>query len=255
MKVILLGTGSSSGVPMIGCNCNICQSKNPKNKRKRSSIYIEANGVKILVDTSPDLRQQVLEYGVDKVDAVIFTHAHADHIHGIDELRSFNYLSNKSIPIYANQETLAYLKDKFDYCFLPVSDKGWYRPSLVGNQIDSNKRFDINGLVVHPFLQNHGVTDVLGIRIGDVAYSVDVNFLPESSIEIIKGTKVWIVDCLRYTPSHSHAHLDLTLQWVKEVNPDRAILTHMSHNFDYDQLKRELPTKIQPGFDGMVINI
>jgi phosphoribosyl 1,2-cyclic phosphate phosphodiesterase len=253
MKVILLGTGSSSGVPMIGCNCNICQSKNPKNKRKRCSIYIEANGTKILVDTSPDLRSQALEYGIDKVDAVIFTHAHADHIHGIDDLRSFNYLSNKSIPIYANQETLAYLKSKFDYCFLPVSDKAWYRPSLVGNQVFPNEKFDINGIVIQPFAQKHGTTDVLGVRIGDVAYSVDSNYLSERSFEILQGTKVWVVDCLRYTPSHSHAHLDLTLEWVEKINPERAILTHMSHDFDYDQLKRELPVKIEPGFDGMII--
>ncbi len=254
MKITILGSGTSGGVPLIGCECKVCYSNNPKNKRLRASILIEMNGLNILVDTSPDLRQQSLQNNIKKVDAVIFTHAHADHSHGLDELRSFNFLSDKEIPIYADKETFEELMQKFHYAFLPrIPEKGWFRPALIPHIIKAGDIINIGDVEVKTFHQRHGNGKTIGLRIGDFAYSTDVNYLNEDAFLALKGVKIWIVDCLRYEPAPTHSHLELTLDWINRVSPERAILTHMNHEMEYVELSNQLPPNVEPAYDGMVI--
>jgi phosphoribosyl 1,2-cyclic phosphate phosphodiesterase len=244
-------------VPLIGCDCAVCTSKNPKNTRKRVSALVEADGVNILIDTSPDLHRQALDNHIKRVDAVLYTHDHADHTHGIDELRSFNYLSGKEIPVFADKSTLGVLKQRFAYVFREKPENIWFRPCLTANAIDEGDMvdFEVLGVWVKAFRQGHGKLESLGFRIGDFAYSTDVDFIPETSFEALAGVKVWIVDCLRETKSYSHSNLVQTLQWIERVKPERAILTHMSHEVDYDALKAQLPPHIEPGYDGLTMDI
>lgn len=256
MKITLLGTGASAGVPLIGCKCAVCVSLNPKNRRLRSSILVEDNGMVLLVDSSPDLRQQALAAKLTHIDGVLYTHAHADHTHGIDEIRSFNYLSNKPIPAYADATTLANLKQSFPYAFLPaIPHYGWFRPCLIPHPLEPGHAFKAASMEVLPFLQTHGKITTLGFRFGAMAYSTDVNHLDENAFAVLEGVSLWIIDCLRYTPSPTHADLALTLAWIERVKPKRAILTHMSHDFDYDSLTKSLPEGVEPGYDGMVIEM
>ena len=256
MKVTILGCGSSTGVPVIGCKCDVCLSDNPKNKRSRVSLLIETHGKKLLIDSSPDLRAQALRHGIDCIDALLYTHEHADHTHGLDDLRSFNYLSDKAIPIYCDKKTYDSISSKFSYAFLekpPV----WFRPCLSANILEegASGSFDVLGIPVTYFKQLHGKTTSLGYRIGNFAYSTDTDGLEPSAFEALSGVKVWVVDCLRYTPSLTHASLPMTLEWIQRVKPELAILTHMAHEFDYDRLSNELPPGVAVGNDGMAIEM
>jgi phosphoribosyl 1,2-cyclic phosphate phosphodiesterase len=257
MRVTMLGCGFSGGVPLIGCDCAVCTSKNPKNIRKRVSVLVEINNINMLIDTSPDLHQQALDNNIRRVDAVLYTHEHADHTHGIDDLRSYNYLSDKDIPVYSNKITIESLQQRFDYVFSKKTQQAWIRPSLQPTVIPEGDvvQFDVLGVAVTAFKQGHGKSESLGFRIGDFAYSTDVDFIPEKSFEALAGVKVWIVDCLRYVKSYSHSHLEQTLAWIARVKPERAVLTHMSHELDFDALKAELPYGVEPGFDGLTMDI
>lgn len=258
MKITVLGCGHSLGVPVIGCDCAVCLSDNPKNKRLRVSVLLEINGINIVIDTSPDFRQQMLRANIRKIDAVLYTHDHADHIHGLDDLRQFNVLQKDVIPVFSNSEIMASIQKRFSYAFLPKpTENAMFRPSLTANILPDVPihEFMAEDIKVTAFEQKHGKSSTLGYRIGDFAYSTDVNMLPESAFDALKGVKCWVVDCLRYTPSYSHSHLELTLEWIKRVKPERAILTHMAHEFDYDKLSSELPAGIFAGFDSMVLEI
>lgn len=258
MKITILGCGNSLGVPVIGCECAVCTSDNPKNKRLRVSVFIEINGMNIVIDTSPDFRQQILLNNIKKIDAVLYTHDHADHTHGLDDLRQFNILQGDVIPIYSNAEIISSLQKRFAYSFLPrPMEDQMFRPSLVSHILPDtqNHEFMIGDTKIIAFKQQHGKSHTLGYRIGDFAYSTDVNILSDTAFETLAGVKCWVVDCLRYTPSYSHSHLENTLEWVKRVKPQQAILTHMAHEFDYDKLSSELPTGVFVGYDGMVIEI
>lgn len=257
MKVTILGCGSSGGVPLIGCTCAICTSKNPKNNRTRVSLYIEIKDLKLLIDTSPDLRQQALRHKINRVDAVLYTHDHADHTHGIDDLRSFNYLSNASIPVYGDARTMEALSRRYAYAFGPPPQKIWSKPSLTSHSLPESPvhAFSIKNVPITAFQQLHGKDKTLGYRIGDFAYSTDTNELPETAFNALRGVKTWAVDCLRYTPSPVHANLEKTLEWIRRVEPKQAILTHMAHEFDYDKLSRELPANAKPAYDGMVLEL
>lgn len=257
MRVTVLGCGASGGVPLIGCTCQVCTSNNPKNNRTRVSLHIEINNFKLLIDASPDLRQQALRHRLNRLDAVIFTHDHADHTHGIDELRSFNYLRDDSLPIYADTETLSGLQQRFAYAFLKKPEYVWYRPSLTGHALPDEPihHFTIEGQPVTAFRQQHGRGKTRGIRIADFAYSTDTNELPDSAFDALEGVDIWIVDCLRYSDSPSHSTLEKSLKWIEKVKPRRAILTHMAHDFDYEKLARELPAGVEPAYDGMVIDM
>jgi phosphoribosyl 1,2-cyclic phosphate phosphodiesterase len=256
MRVTMLGCGPSWGVPQIGDDWGACDPANPKSRRRRVSVLVEDGGATILVDTSPDLREQLLSAKVRRVDAVLFTHAHADHLHGIDDLRGVNRLMKKPIHIYVGPETLAAIRERFGYVLTPHrghSGPGFYKPVL--EQVVIAGPFTVAGVRVVPFVQDHGFSKTLGFRFGSFAYSTDVVELDEAAFAALAGVEVWIVDCLRREPHVTHSHLAKTLQWIARVRPRRAILTHMDESLDYAALTRELPAGIEPGYDGLVIEL
>lgn len=245
---------------MIGCRCAVCTSSNPKNRRSRASILIEKGDTTLLVDVSPDLRQQALACHITQVDAIVFTHAHADHCHGIDDLRSFNYHKNQQIKVYSDSKTLSKIEHRFDYAFKPPTPEyGWFRPALEPHIIEVNHLNPVTispDITIIPFLQQHGKhSTTIGIRIDDFVYSTDVNNFPEESSQALENIECWVVDCLRYDPAPTHAHLDLTLSWIKRFKPRRAVLTHLGHEMDYDTLNTQTPEHVEPAFDGMVIEL
>jgi phosphoribosyl 1,2-cyclic phosphate phosphodiesterase len=254
MRVTILGCGTSSGVPVIGCRCAVCTSDEPRNRRRRCAILIDRGAVRLLVDTPPDLRCQCLDAGIDRLDAILYTHAHADHVNGLDDLRALNFLMGRPIDAYGDPSVLARIRERFGYAFLaPEPGKGWWRPAL--NPIAIDGPFRIGDLEVRPIEQRHGRLPSWGFRIGAFAYSPDASHLPEPAIAELRGVGIWVVDCLRDRPHPSHAHLDQTLAWIAEVRPKRAILTHMNHELDYLELRKRLPTGVEPAYDGMVLEI
>lgn len=257
MKVTVLGCGASSGVPVIGCDCTICTSANPKNRRTRVSILLESEHTKILVDTPPDMREQVLRNRIKTVSAVIYTHAHADHIGGIDDTRSFNYYNNAPLDIYSNRETLDEIQQRYPYMFQqPTENRAlWYKPSLNPILFEPPQVYMIGDIEIRPFWQMHGQSRTLGLRIGNFAYTTDTNGFPEDTLSMLKGIDVWLVDCLRYKPASTHAHLNMSLGWIEQMKPKQAYLTHMNHELDYDVLAKELPKHVMPAYDGLVINV
>lgn len=252
MKVTILGCGSSGGVPRIGNDWGACDPSNPKNRRRRCSILVEDAGATVLIDTSPDMREQLLDAGVTDLDGVVWTHDHADQTHGLDDLRVIAIRHRRRVEVWGDAETLRRLKAKFGYCF-PEGTTGAYPAILNDHLIDGP--FTIKGMEILPFEQDHGTMPSLGFRIGALAYANDVVHLDDAAFEAMAGCKVMIVDALRYTPHPTHAHLDRALEWIDRVRPERAVLTNMHVDLDYDTLKGELPDHIVPAYDGMVIDI
>jgi phosphoribosyl 1,2-cyclic phosphate phosphodiesterase len=250
VKVTVLGCGTSSGVPVIGCDCAVCRSDDPRNRRLRCSVLVEAHGQRLLVDTSPDFREQALRAGIRGLDAILYTHAHADHVHGIDDLRALNFLQGRPIEAWGDPEVLAQIQSRFAYAFQPPSEgKGWWRPALVARPFDGP--FRIGPVEVIPFPQLHGRSTTWGFRIGRFAYTSDASDLPEETFRLLDGVEVWIVDCLRERPHISHAHLELTLAWIARVRPRLAVLTHMNHEVDHAAWTARLPEGVAVGHDGM----
>ncbi len=254
MRVTVLGCGTSSGVPMIGCQCEVCLSDDPRNKRRRCAITIRSDDTTILVDTPPELRLQCIDAGIDRVDAILFTHAHADHVNGLDDIRSLNNLMDRPIDAFADAAVLEKIRSRFDYAFLPPDPmRGWFRPCMKPVNMDGP--FVVRDLLVQPIEQLHGRGPSFGFRIGKFAYSTDTNGLSEQALRSLEGLDVWIVDCLRDKPHPSHAHLEMTLGWVERLRPKRTILTHMSHELDFNDLARRLPKGVEPAIDGMKIDV
>lgn len=257
-KVTILGCGASAGVPIIGNIWGNCDPTNPKNRRTRSSIFIEYASTKLLVDTSPDMRHQLLRNNISNFDAIFYTHEHADHTHGIDDLRVIYYLNgNQSIPVYSDKRCLDELKQRFPYLFGVGENAATpedFQVFLDAHYIDIVP-LTIKDIPITPFLQDHGTITTLGLRIGDFAYSTDAVDLDEAAFEALRGVKVWVVDCLRLTPSKVHAHLDKTLQWIDRIKPEKAYFTQMSKDLDYDSLCERLPAHIRPAYDGLVLEI
>lgn len=256
MKVTILGSGSAAGCPSVSGGWGKCDPTNPKNRRRRSSILVEDGPTTILVDTSPDLREQMLGAKVRRLDAVLYTHAHADHIHGIDELREINRISQGPLPIYAPPETLEVLETRFSYVFEGIPEgKPVFRPWLLPNNITPAQTFSVGTISVCPFLQDHGFSSTIGYRFGDIAYSTDLIDLPRASKDIIRGAKVWIIGVLSDNPYPTHVHVAKALEWIAEFKPQHAVLTHMSNSMDYDTLIAQLPAGVTPAFDGRVIEV
>ena len=256
MRVTVLGAGSSSGVPIIGGDWGACDPDEARNRRRRASILIECGKAAILVDSSPDCRQQLLDAEVQRLDAIVYTHAHADHSHGIDDLRWINVAMDAPLPAYGDAKTLKTLGNRFGYAFEPLKrfegrPPNYYKPVLTPNEITGP--FTIAGVAVTPFEQDHGFSTTLGLRIGDFAYSTDVVGLDEAAFWALNGIDTWIVDAYRHQPHPTHAHLDLTLSWIERVRPGRAIICHMGAEMDYQTLRRDLPPGVEPAYDGMVI--
>jgi phosphoribosyl 1,2-cyclic phosphate phosphodiesterase len=254
MRVTVLGCGASTGVPAIGPNWGQCDPADPRNRRRRVSLLVEIGEVAILIDTSPDLREQLIDARVRRLDAVLMTHAHADHLHGIDDIRQLNRIMKAAIPLWADARTLAEIRRRFGYALEPPPAPGqFYRPTLEPHEITGP--FAVKGVPVVPFAQNHGYSMTLGFRIGDMAYSTDVTELDEAAFAAIAGIELWIVDCMRRTPHATHSHLDKTLGWIERIGPRRAVLTHMDQSLDYRTLAAELPAGVEPGQDGLVIDL
>jgi phosphoribosyl 1,2-cyclic phosphate phosphodiesterase len=256
MKVTILGCGGSNGVPTIGGNWGACDPNEPKNRRLRASVLIEGEGQRILVDTSPDLRAQLLSTGNGWLDGVVYTHGHADHLHGIDDLRMVNVIRKAPLDIYADPLTLAQIEQRFDYVLTPLDPAGYagmpfYKPLLVAHPIDGP--FRIGALDVVPFEQDHGYSKTLGFRFGPIAYSTDVVGLDEVAFRVLDGVKVWVVDALRLEHHSTHAHLGRTLEWIARVKPERAILTHMSPAMDYATVRGHCPPGVEPAYDGLTV--
>lgn len=265
LEVRILGCGSSGGVPRLGEGApywGACDPDNPKNRRLRCSILVthkaEGGETRVLVDTSPDLREQLLAARIGRLDGVLITHDHADQLHGMDDLRVVTLNMKRRLDVWSDAQGLHGVMKKFSYCFQtpPGSD---YPPILNAHVIpEPFTEFGVEGhggpVPILAFGQQHGRIRSLGFRFGPVAYSPDVDGLDEEAFAALEGVDCWIVDALRYTPHPSHAHLERTLEWIARVKPKRAILTNMHVDLDYDRLKRELPSGIEPAYDGMVLS-
>lgn len=249
MKVTILGCGASGGVPWIGGDWGSCDPHEPRNRRRRASIVVEAGGSRVLIDTSPDLRAQCLDANISNFDAVIYTHDHADHTHGIDELRPIVQRRRSPMPIFGRADAIESISRRFDYAF----GGGAYPPIVAPNVIDGP--FRVGDVTIAPFEQDHGGPISLGLRFGAIAYSTDLVALDERAFAALAGVKVWIVDALRDKPHPTHAHVDLTLEWIARVRPERAILTHMTAGLDYATLAARLPGGVEPAHDGLVIEL
>jgi phosphoribosyl 1,2-cyclic phosphate phosphodiesterase len=256
MKITVLGCGSSGGTPLLGPNgwADIDRD-DPRNRRRRPSIIVETENTRILVDTSPDMRSQLLDAEVWQVDAILFTHAHADHVNGIDDIRTLNHYHGGAIDAFGSVQTLDTLQERFGYIFEPYRDVNpqFWRPCLTPHVI--NGPFEIGDIEIQPFHQEHGRMPSLGFRFGPFGYSTDVKTLPEEAFDLLAGIEVWIVDALGETPHPTHSHVEQTLEWIDRVGPKRAVLTHLSNRTDYARLAARLPAGVEPGIDGMVIQI
>ena len=252
MLIKILGSGSSGGVPLIGPYWGDCNPNNPKNKRRRVSIAIEILNKTILIDTSPDLREQSIDCNINKIDAVLWTHAHADHVNGIDDIRQFLWKRKEKLPVFASRETLDTLKRRFDYVF--DNNNAYFKPPLDPKSVNPGY-FNIHNIKILAIEQFHGKEITYGYRINNFAYSTDVNSFPENSFNMLKNLDLWIVDCVRYEPHYSHAHLDLTLEWISKLKPKKAILTHLGAWLDYDELKSKCPFNVEPAYDGLIIDL
>jgi phosphoribosyl 1,2-cyclic phosphate phosphodiesterase len=254
MRLTILGSGTSTGVPMIGCGCAVCRSSDPRNKRTRSSLWVQCQSRNILIDTSIDLRQQALACGLERLDAVLFTHSHADHIHGLDELRSFNYHQKSPIPCYASRETLDRIKESYGYVFSEAPSES-YRPQVVANEISAGRDLDLFGIRFEPVEVLHGGMTVFGYRFNDVAYVTDCNRIALSSMRRLSGLRLLIISTVGYKPHATHFHLDGALEIIRSLSPKEAVLTHLSHAFDHGKVSRELPSGVRLAHDGMVIEV
>jgi phosphoribosyl 1,2-cyclic phosphate phosphodiesterase len=258
----LLGTASSGGVPRVGPVWGACDPANPKNRRRRCALLVDrfAGGGRttVLVDTPADLREQLLDARVTTLDGVLYTHDHADHTHGIDDLRGVFFNMRRRVHVWADTSTRRALESRFEYCF--AQKPGSLYPSILqAHDIQPPNPVRIEGaggtVAAVPIVQHHGDGTSLGFRFGNVAYSPDISGIPESSQALLRGLDLWIVDALRPMPHPSHFSVKQALDWIERLQVKRAILTHMTVELDYEELRRELPPNVEPGYDGMVIEM
>lgn len=257
-SITILGSGSSGGVPRPALGWGACDPRNPRNRRRRTSLLVERrNGAgitRVLVDTSPDLREQLLEAEVDWLDGVLFTHEHADHTHGIDDLRGLFIHRRRRVDVYLDEPTSKAVRARFGYCFeAPAGSE--YPPIVTEHRLKPGSAVTVTGeggaITALPVLQEHGDISSLGFRFGPVAYSCDLSGLPDASVAALAGTEVWIVDALRYRPHPSHFSVEDALGWIGRIKPGRAILTNLHSDLDYEELRSKLPAHVEPAFDGL----
>ena len=262
LRFTILGCGSSGGVPRPALGWGDCDPNNPKNRRRRTSLLVERRSrtgvTRVLVDTSPDLREQLLDAAVDWLDAVLITHEHADHTHGIDDLRALFIARRRRIPIYLGERASQTMRARFGYCFATPAGSE-YPPIADEHRLGAGQMVTVDGeggpVQALPFLQEHGDIASLGFRFGELAYSCDLNGLPPESATALTGLDVWIVDALRYRPHPSHLSVDESLAWIARLKPRRAILTNLHADLDFDSLRSRLPAHVEPAFDGLCIEM
>jgi len=254
MKLTFLGTGTSQGIPVIACGCSTCSSPDPRDKRLRTSAYLEVENSKLVFDCGPDFRQQMLNNGLDHVDAILMTHEHNDHIIGLDDLRPMNFRQGIDMPIYGLERTLDELKLRFAYAFEKRPYPGAPRFNLF--PIEALKSFSFQDIDILPLDIHHGNLPILGFKIGSLCYITDAKTVPERSVEKIKNSKVLVINALRHRHHNTHFSLDEALAFIEKVNPERAYLTHLSHLFPpYEALKNELPKNVFVAYDGLSVAI
>ena len=260
LRFTILGCGSSTGVPRVGGEWGKCDPNNPKNRRRRCALLVEkrpaGKTTTVLVDTGPDLREQLLFAGTRTLDGVLYTHDHADHTHGIDDLRMLSYGMKRRIDVWFDQPTRQSLTSRFAYCFT-TPPGGSYPPILTAHDARHGETIEVHGpagtIKALPVRQIHGDIESFGFRFGDVAYSPDISSLPEDSAPLLEGLDLWIVDALRATPHPSHFSVGQALEWIARLKPKRALLTHLHIDLDYEALRRVLPEGVEPAWDGMVV--
>ncbi|MBI5118432.1 MBL fold metallo-hydrolase [Candidatus Poribacteria bacterium] len=253
MKIIFMGTGTSLGVPVIGCKCKVCVSCNPKNKRTRASICVQtASGKNVLVDTATELRLQAVRNDVSSVEMILFTHYHADHIHGLDDVRKFNQSSRGTIPCYADEATIERIQRVFFYAF--DHDYSWGAiPHITLKPMPPE--LWLEEVRITPVNLHHGKAQILGFRFNDAAYLTDCSAIPPESVERLKGLKLLIIDALRYKEHPTHFNLEGALKAIEEIRPERALLTHLSHEFDHEQVNSGLPPHVALSYDSQVVEV
>lgn len=249
----VLGSGTSSGVPIVGCTCQVCKSTNPKNKRLRSSCWVQVDDKSFLIDTSPDLRAQALQNNILKVDAVLFTHTHADHIHGIDEMRVYNAQSGGVIPVYGDEYTIKHLVSHFEYIFNPSHTYPSLIPRLVPHAVSGT--FDVLGVPVTMIPCQHGKYQTTNYRIGNGAWLTDTNGIPDSSMALLKDLDVLFIDGLRQSPHPTHFHLEESLKVAQQIGAKKTYLIHLAHDYDHDEFNKTLPEGVELAYDGLVVSV
>ena len=258
IKITVLGTGTSVGIPALGqLGWGKCDPSNPKNKRQRCAVLIQSQNTTILVDAGPDIKNELIEHNIQKLDAVFITHSHSDHVSGLDELRPFYFYNREKIKIFTNKETSSFLLERFNYLFNKSElSQSYFQPPLILQEIKYYDDLSINDVNIKTIKQNHGVTDTLGFIFNKkFAYCTDVVSFPEKSFEHLHNLKLLIIDGLRQSPHIAHAHFDLSFDWISKLNPDIAYLTHLSPESDHDVVTKLCPPKTYPAYDGLVIDI
>lgn len=250
MEITFLGSGTSHGIPVLTCNCAVCTSADPKNKRTRSSLWVRQKGTSLLIDTATEFRLQALEANIQQVDGVLYTHCHADHVFGFDDLRVFSKLTRSSIPVYGNESTITELKDVFSYVFRKTQEGGG-KPQVEA--IVVKDAFQVQGVVVQPVPVFHGTLPILGYRIDRLAYITDCSHIPSSSLKLLQNLDILILGVVRHEPHPTHMHVEQALYLAQKLQAKQTYFTHISHLLDHDEISKTLPGGVYLAYDGLTL--